>query len=359
MTNKVLNINSKMISHEDLKSSRQESKESAKNSIWENNFQKLQNFKIKNGHCNVPFSFQEDPSLASWVRKQRAHRRKLAKEHKEKLNQLGFSWRPLDDNWKKNFLKLKKFKKEFGHCNVPKSYSDYSLAIWIDTQRKYKNPLNPKRNKMLDEIGFLWKNSDIQWESNFLKLKSFKKKNGHQRVSKIKDPKLHNWMSTQKNKKDTLDLEKMKKLDDIGFAWKPYKNLWEQNFKLLLDFKNVHGHSNVPINSSNIELRNWVVHLRSKKKKLDRDLIQKLDSIGFDWSLYTQRWEDNFQKLIEFKKIHGHCKVPRIYPKDQSLAIWCNGLRLPNPGMSKQRRKRLTDIGFYEKNKAEELKKAA
>jgi hypothetical protein len=111
----------------------------------------------------------------------------------------------------------------------------------------------------------------------------------------------------------------------------------------------MYGHCNVPQNYSNTKPRSWVLLLRSTKKKLDPELVNKLDSIGFVWSLKEQNWEKNFQKLIEFKNIHGHCKVPRVFPEDSSLANWAAGLRQPNKGMASAIRMRLEEIGFYEK----------
>lgn len=33
-------------------------------------------------------------------------------------------------------------------------------------------------------------------------------------------------------------------------------------------------------------------------------------------------WYDNYEKLVQFKKEHGHCRVPTSYPKDRILARW-------------------------------------
>lgn len=35
-----------------------------------------------------------------------------------------------------------------------------------------------------------------------------------------------------------------------------------------------------------------------------------------------QRWEDMFVRLIIFKDLHGHCRVPNRYPEDPSLGSW-------------------------------------
>jgi len=35
-----------------------------------------------------------------------------------------------------------------------------------------------------------------------------------------------------------------------------------------------------------------------------------------------QSWEAMFQQLVEFKEIHGHCNVPNRWDKNPKLGIW-------------------------------------
>jgi hypothetical protein len=61
---------------------------------------------------------------------------------------------------------LKKFKKEFSHCRVPKGYDkDWELANWVRNQRLEqanlskegkKSRMTPERFKLLDDLGFKW-----------------------------------------------------------------------------------------------------------------------------------------------------------------------------------------------------------
>lgn len=62
--------------------------------VWDKMFAKLVQFKKRQGHCNVPSVWTEDPKLASWVANQR-HRKKtgtLAPDRAKRLEDLGFSW---------------------------------------------------------------------------------------------------------------------------------------------------------------------------------------------------------------------------------------------------------------------------
>jgi len=61
---------------------------------WEAMFQALVAFKGKQGHCNVPFGWSENPELGTWVSNQRQTFRKgkLSEERVARLEALGFEW---------------------------------------------------------------------------------------------------------------------------------------------------------------------------------------------------------------------------------------------------------------------------
>ena len=41
-----------------------------------------------------------------------------------------------------------------------------------------------------------------------------------------------------------------------------------------------------------------------------------------DSTLLNSKWEDSFQRLLAFKKVHGHCLVPNRYREDPQLGSW-------------------------------------
>jgi hypothetical protein len=55
---------------------------------------------------------------------------------------------------------LQQYKKREGHCNVPQSHTEdeANLGMWVNTQRqlKKKEKLDPDRRKLLDDFGFNW-----------------------------------------------------------------------------------------------------------------------------------------------------------------------------------------------------------
>ncbi|MBC7539673.1 MAG: helicase associated domain-containing protein [Bacteriovorax sp.] len=80
------------------------------NSRWKNNFSKLKEFKEIKRHCNVPQVYKEDHQLGIWVAEQRNtiyDDRFL--ERRKRLDEIGFSWSPIDEKYEEQFKKLLEF----------------------------------------------------------------------------------------------------------------------------------------------------------------------------------------------------------------------------------------------------------
>lgn len=71
----------------------------------------------------------------------------------------------------------------------------------------------------------------------------------------------------------------------------------------------------------------------------------------------AERWDQMFGRLVEFKRIHGHCLVPNRYPHDPSLGAWVStqrhhykimrsGERDMTTPMTPERAARLAALGF-------------
>jgi hypothetical protein len=85
---------------------------------------------------------------------------------------------------------------------------------------------------------------------------------------------------------------------------------------------------------------------RSNKDRLSPERIQKLDSIGFVWNSNDAYWGKMYMRLVDYKKQHGHCTVPRSWEEDGSLARWVSKQRY-NKLLSTERRQLLKALGFW------------
>ena len=111
---------------------------------------------------------------------------------------------------------------------------------------------------------------------------------------------------------------------------------WEQRFKELEAFKRKHGHCNVPRSYPlNQQLAYWVDKLRSSKRKgrLDKEMLRRLDELGFSWSLLHRRFhrrdlDELVAILTAFKKRHGHCNLIAARESlDLDLVDWLKDVR--------------------------------
>jgi hypothetical protein len=127
--------------------------------VWERGFSKLLQFKELEGHCNVSFRFELDGfKLGRWVGKQRAHKDRIALALKRRLDDIGFVWDPIADQWEEGFSKLLQFKELEGHCKVPARFKldGYKLGTWVSGRRRNKDNISPDRKQRLDDLGFIW-----------------------------------------------------------------------------------------------------------------------------------------------------------------------------------------------------------
>jgi len=268
----------------------------------------------------------------------------------------------LESSWDINFGKLQKFKEENGHCRVfrlKRENPHKQLATWVQTQRiRYKQgALSNEHFNKLESLDFVWDPVTDFWEENFEELKKFKEENGHCRVLKLKvryqNPylQLATWSQTQRTLylKKTLSIERISRLEELGFEWDPTDAEWENNFKKLEGFYAKYGHCRVPYQfKDDPRLGNWVVGLRSRKDQLTNERIARLEKIGFQWDLRADKWEVNFGKIKAFKSLFGHCRVPITYSEDPKLHVWVRSQRryFLKGSLSTERIARLEAIGF-------------
>lgn len=124
---------------------------------WETMFALLCDYKKENGDCNVPPKFKEK-KLRVWVIHLRASYKKksLSDLRIKKLREIGFILDPLESQWEQRYTELLDFKKEYGHCNVPKTYAkNRKLGAWVANLRRRIEEQSESRIKKLNAIGFV------------------------------------------------------------------------------------------------------------------------------------------------------------------------------------------------------------
>jgi len=97
-----------------------------------------------------------------------------------------------------------------------------------------------------------------------------------------------------------------------------------------------------------------------KKGKLSQERIRRLENIGFAWggksgvsgnlrkARWDERWEEKYAELQSYKERLGNCDVPQRWPENQSLGIWVDHQRQAKKKgkLSQERIAKMDAIGF-------------
>ncbi|KAL3927757.1 MAG: hypothetical protein SGARI_005241, partial [Bacillariaceae sp.] len=136
---------------------------------WDAKYIELRQYRIVNGHCNVP---RKVAGLGSWVDNQKTafKKGKLSPERIILLESIGFSFgkdQPAPMTFEEGLEELKKFKTAMGHCNIfvnPQNPSP--LAKWCGVQRNEYKRFRKQTDSLLDlqKIGQL-KDAGFKWKS--------------------------------------------------------------------------------------------------------------------------------------------------------------------------------------------------
>ncbi|KAG7358140.1 helicase domain protein [Nitzschia inconspicua] len=350
---------------------------------WESAYQRLVKFRNKHGHTKVPFYFNEgdeQPYLGRWVSQQRyLYNRKdppYCNKRAENLNSIGFVWTfdakdmaeksTDEETWNKTVQRLKEYKQQHGHVNVPYRYNDGQnphLGVWVSAQRKnyreYQNPnynaslMTNKRVESLESLGFEWnpgKKDEYEeaWISRFKDMKKFVKKYNTTKVSNTpvgfysSIATTLRWAETQRmsyskyirNETSTITPQQIDLLNSIDFAWnltnKTTHEKWIHEYLKL--YWHHFQHNNTVISQSSGYNSDFVYWVEMQKKdynarKLTPGKIDLLNDLDFDWTPDpVARWEDMYAQLSQYYGRFGSTLINTRINKE--LGMWTNELRM-------------------------------
>lgn len=181
---------------------------------------------------------------------------------------------------------------------------------------------NSIKNKKINDAKKYKEERDAKWDQKFLLLKEYIAIFGHMKISDnyntweltLKFRGLKRWVRKQREyeKKGILQLDRQLQLDKIGFSFSPELDQWLERFKELSDYKNENGTCVVYYrgNSKLSGLHTWTYNQRKIRHNLSEFQRAKLDELDFNWNKKDERWYKNYDKLKEYKRLHGHCNVP-------------------------------------------------
>lgn len=391
----------------------------ARRRTWEESYELLLEYKQKHGHTNVP---QSEKPLGVWVNSQRIEHAKFLRrieddsgnctklpktsmnsQRKRLLDDVDFVWDAVGHTWNTRYEELRDFRREHGHCVVPRSFG--RLGAWVEKMRiEYKkyntlltdegHPKNPKlktiltqdRVQKLNDIDFVWNVREKQFEQNLGELRIYKEMNGHI-DPRYMNGKLALWVrrmekeyrlylqATSKEAEDAvMSTERRLALESVGFCEQMFdeprprstvkhqRATWEERFEELQEYKKVNGDCLVSKNYG--PLGSWVRSQRHLRKEqgtmgvsfegggqLSQDRVDRLNDLGFVWDVHQYQWNQTYHDLLAYRNEHGDCNVPMSFG---GLGLWVFNQRAhynsyrrgQSSHMTESRLQMLESIGF-------------
>jgi hypothetical protein len=314
---------------------------------FEKGFQETLSYKERNGNTNAPASYKtpEGYPLGLWqsTLRLRYKKSKLFSDRIKRLDEIGFTWDPFEEQFEKGFRETLLYQERTGSPNSIQGYKTdegYNLGIWQGRQRRQQQQgkLSPERIKRLEEIGFTWDPFEEQFEKGFQETLIYKESTGNPNVQ-------WHYETSEGYRLGTWDI---------------LEEQFEKGFQETLLYKEKTGNPNASQGHKTPEcyqLGKWQGVKRGlyKKNKLSVDRIKRLEEIGFTWDLLEEKFENGFQQTLLYKERTGNPNAPHKYKTVEGFQLgqWQNTQRKSyiKRKISSERIKRLNDIGFKWKRK--------
>eukprot|EP00471_Norrisiella_sphaerica_P009275 CAMPEP_0184498456 /NCGR_PEP_ID=MMETSP0113_2-20130426/39038_1 /TAXON_ID=91329 /ORGANISM="Norrisiella sphaerica, Strain BC52" /LENGTH=418 /DNA_ID=CAMNT_0026885969 /DNA_START=320 /DNA_END=1576 /DNA_ORIENTATION=+ len=287
----------------------------------------------------------------------------------EMLNEIGFIWDDNDFRFKQTLKSLRTYKKLHGTLAIPVDYVVPSEDPWdpvcwgiplgdrVHNIRAHdlhiKN--NPKRRRMLEDLGFIWDDEAYRWRQLIDALSLYRTIYGNVDIRQdyvvgSDDDRwpqhLHGYKLGDKSRalrtsqiwiKDNPF--RRRELERLGFNLKPRQSEKERTLEYFKHFQRQHGHCNVPrkyiakFNDSSwtrilestgvfkdVALGSRAQRLRTNRNKLSPEYEEALDSIGFVWNYRDGLFDRIVEALKIYKELEGSFIVPRSFAVPESDA---------------------------------------
>lgn len=207
------------------------------------------------------------------------------------------------------------------------------------------SPTNPFSNKELNNSRHHWNKNPGEVYNDPQLQKDFKTLEVHEKNERILEKNISTLTKQIKVLQKQLNEQKaslVKTRKEKGIVM---ESITEQELKLpcrwnavyydLKMYKEKHGHINLPTRCPEDPKLDRLCIWLNKQKQHYSDFTKKgkfktyyplrfkaLMALGIQWTVRDDKWQKNLEKLKEFKKKHGHTKVPTKRYEDQHFANW-------------------------------------
>ena len=226
-------------------------------SSWEYWYGLLLSYYEENKTSRVPHEYltKDKLPLGKWIIRQRNSKSTLSQERLESLEAFpDWSWDPYQDRWEQGYEFFKSYVRENGNCSPPKELrcdGYFDLKRWVTHQRSTKHKMPEDRIKKMEEIpGWIWSPYEERWLDSFKMVQEYVSEKGDCQIPYSYKTStgydLGAWLSRQRNR-EILSPEKKALIETLpGWTWDIFKNKWDGNFDHLIDFVTTYGTTQVP-----------------------------------------------------------------------------------------------------------------
>ncbi len=192
--------------------------------LFQERLSQLHEFRAQHGHGCIPTPYHPNPSLGVWAanlrqqnvlrkqaeRKSIVYKGYLTDERKRQLLKAGFDFTSLTERQFQTRIKeLQEFKQRYGHAAVPEKYKDnMALGAWVSNLRSlHRRKLLTQNNNETDE----------SFEEEKVKRRKSRSllRQSHHRVKRRRQPRFTH-----------LNEDRIRMLEEIGFIWKNHDKRW-------------------------------------------------------------------------------------------------------------------------------------
>ena len=165
-------------------------------------------------------------------------------------------------------------------------------------------------------------------------------------------------------KNHKLSKEKIKKLESIGMVWDAsvdIEKIWDNYYSIAKDYYLEHKNLNIKIREKykGINLGRWINKIRNEHDKLSDEQIDNLNKIGMIWNVHKDKWDANYNLLLDYYKANNNILIPFDYIyKNVKLGQWLKRQMISKNKLTPKQVKLLDNLGIVWKrnsNKWDEM----
>ena len=368
---------------------------------WEDYYELAKAYYEHHGNLLIPREFKTSDgyttdengavNLGHWISDQRNYYDNISFDRKQKLQQIGFVLNVFNARWETMYKLAKIYYEHYKNLNVPqifKTINGYeydengvNLGNWISVQRRNYEKLSGEKQLSLEQIGFASNILDTQWQDMYelarkyyehhgdsLIVGTFKTINGYEYDENGAN--LGNWISAQRGKYNSLSDDRKEKLARINFVVQVNDYLWNNYYELAKKYYEHYGNLLIPsifktvngyeIDSTGIDLGNWLSQQKSRYNRLTDDRKQKLQQIGFVISRLDDQWEKMYELAKTYYQHYGNSEIGyrfktiNGYDEDingVSLGQWLGVQRRNFDTLDDEKKQKLSNIEIRLENK--------